>query len=239
MCSRRKAFFSDQRNREASNPATSSATTSLLVRNRYNPTSKSIYSMGPSIPAMLLMMFPAILMAVSVAREKEIGTITNFYATPTTRLEFLVGKQLPYIGIGMINFLIMTATVVFIFQVPLKGDGITLAVGALFYAAAATGYGLFISSFTSSQVAAVFAGAVLSMLPTMQFSGMSQPISTLEGGARLMGSFWPTTYYVQISVGTFTKGLGFGDLAYNLLALALFSPAFLVMSALLLKKQEK
>ncbi|MCM2473478.1 ribosome-associated ATPase/putative transporter RbbA [Rhizobium sp. CG5] len=232
-------LFSEQRDREASSPATSSATTSLLVRNRYNPTSESIYSMGPSIPALLLMMFLAILMAVSVAREKEIGTITNFYATPTTRLEFLVGKQLPYLGIGMINFLIMTATVVFIFQVPLKGDGLTLAVGALFYAAAATGYGLFISSFTSSQVAAVFAGAVLSMLPTMQFSGMSQPISTLEGGARLMGSFWPTTYYMQISVGAFTKGLGFGDLAYDLLALAAFSPVFLVLSMLLLKKQEK
>lgn len=202
-------FFSDQRDREASTPASSSATTSILVRNRYNPTSESIYSMGPSIPALLLMMFLAILMAVSVAREKEIGTITNFYATPTTRLEFLVGKQLPYLGIGMINFLIMTAAVVFIFQVPLKGDGLALAFGALFYAAAATGYGLFISSFTSSQVAAVFAGAVLSMLPTMQFSGMTQPISTLEGGARLMGSFWPTTYYMQISVGAFTKGVDF------------------------------
>lgn len=232
-------FFSDQRDREASTPASSSATTSILVRNRYNPTSESIYSMGPSIPALLLMMFLAILMAVSVAREKEIGTITNFYATPTTRLEFLVGKQLPYLGIGMINFLIMTAAVVFIFQVPLKGDGLALAFGALFYAAAATGYGLFISSFTSSQVAAVFAGAVLSMLPTMQFSGMTQPISTLEGGARLMGSFWPTTYYMQISVGAFTKGLGFGDLAYDLLALAAFSPVFLVLSVLLLKKQEK
>ncbi|WP_315759646.1 MULTISPECIES: ribosome-associated ATPase/putative transporter RbbA [unclassified Bradyrhizobium] len=232
-------LFSDQRDREASAPASSAPTTSILVRYRYNPTAESIYSIGPAVPAMLLMMFLAILMAVSVAREKEIGTITNFYATPTTRLEFLIGKQLPYIGVGMINFIVMTATVLYLFEVPLKGSGFTLALGALLYVAAATGYGLFISTFTSSQVAAVFAGAVLSMLPTMQFSGMMQPVSTLQGGARLMGYLWPTSYYMHMSVGAFTKGLGLRDMATDLLALTLFCPAFLVLSALLLRKQEK
>lgn len=195
--------------------------------------------MGPSVPAMLLMMFLAILMAVSVAREKEIGTITNFYVTPTSRLEFLIGKQLPYLGVGMINFIIMTATVLFIFKVPLKGNGWALALGAVLYTAAATGYGLFISTLTRSQVSAVFAGAVLSMLPTMQFSGMIQPVSTLEGGARFMGSLWPTTYYRHMSVGAFTKGLGWGDMATDLAALALSPMVFLVLSMLLLKKQEK
>lgn len=232
-------LFSDQRDRESSAPESSDPTTSIAVRYRYNPTAESIYSIGPAVPPMLLMMFLAILMAVSVAREKEIGTITNFYATPTTRLEFLIGKQLPYIGVGMINFFIMTVTVLFLFEVPLKGDGFTLALGALLYVAAATGYGLFISTFTSSQVAAVFAGAVLSLLPTMQFSGMMQPVSTLEGGARLMGSLWPTSYYTHMSVGAFTKGLGFSGMATDLLTLGLFSPAFLLMSALLLRKQEK
>lgn len=232
-------LFSEQRERESSTPTNSTPTTSMEIRYRYNPTAESIYAIGPAVPAMLLMMFLAILTAVSVAREKEIGTITNFYATPTTRLEFLIGKQLPYIGVGMINFLIMTVTVLFLFDVPLKGDGFTLSLGALLYVAAATGYGLFISTFTSSQVAAVFAGAVLSLLPTMQFSGMMQPVSTLEGGARLMGYLWPTSYYMHMSVGAFTKGLGFTDMATDLLALTLFCPAFLLLSALLLRKQEK
>nr|WP_208604587.1 ribosome-associated ATPase/putative transporter RbbA [Mesorhizobium qingshengii] len=232
-------LFSEQRSREASTPSTSDPTTTLQVRYRYNPTAESIYSIGPSLPAMLMMMFLAILMAVSVAREKEIGTITNFYATPTTRLEFLIGKQVPYLGVGMINFVILTATVLFLFGVPLKGNGMVLALGALLYTAAATGYGLFISTLTKSQVTAVFAGAVLSMLPTMQFSGMMQPVSTLEGGARLMGRLWPTTYYTHMSVGAFTKGLGLGDMMTDLLALALFPPAFLMLSVMLLKKQEK
>jgi ABC-type Na+ efflux pump permease subunit len=77
-------------------------------------------------------MFPAILMAVSMAREKEIGTITNFYVTPTKRLEFLIGKQLPYIGIGLVNFVILTLLVVFLLQVPLKGSLLALILGAFF-----------------------------------------------------------------------------------------------------------
>ena len=232
------AFFAERRQIEARSPSAGGPVTTILLRNRYNPTAESIYSMGPSVPAMLLMLFLAILTAISVAREKEIGTIANFYATPTGKLEFLIGKQLPYIGVGLANFAVMTATVVFLFGVPLKGSGTALAFGALLYVSAATGYGLFISTFTKSQVAAVFAGAILSMLPTMQFSGMLQPVSTLSGGARLMGDIWPTTYYMHMSVGAFTKGLGFADMRMDIAVLALFTPVFLALSALLLKKQE-
>lgn len=211
---------------------------SIEARYRYNPSFESIYAMGPSIPALLLLLFPAILMAVSVAREKEIGTITNFYVTPTTRLEFLLGKQMPYVAIGMINFIILTLMVVSVLQVPLKGSLLALTIGALFYVTASTGFGLLVSSITKSQVAAVFAGAILSMLPTMQFSGMLQPVSTLEGGARIMGMLWPTTYYMHLSVGAFTKGLNLSDLSTDLLALAAFIPVFVLIAALLLKKQE-
>ncbi|MGI9425967.1 MAG: ribosome-associated ATPase/putative transporter RbbA [Hyphomicrobiaceae bacterium] len=210
----------------------------LEPRYRYNPSFESIFSMGPKTPAMLLLMFPAILMAVSMAREKEIGTITNFYVTPTSRLEFLIGKQLPYIGIAMLNFFILTLLVVFLMQVPLKGSLLVLIVGAVLYAAASTGFGLLISSITKSQVAAVFAVTILSMLPTMQFSGMIQPVSTLEGGGRIIGSLWPATYYMHLSVGAFTKGLSFPDLAPDLLALAAFGPIFLIVAAVFLKKQE-
>jgi ribosome-dependent ATPase len=210
---------------------------SIEPRYQYNPTFESVYAMGPSILAMLLMLFPAILMAVSVAREKEIGTITNFYVTPTSRLEFLIGKQLPYIGVGMINFILLTLLVVFVLQVPLKGSLITLSFGALLYVMASTGYGLLISSLTKSQVAAVFAAAILSILPTIQFSGMLQPVSTLEGGARVMGNLWPSTYYMKLSVGAFTKGLYFRDLAHNLLLLSVFAPIFVLVAAFFLKKQ--
>ncbi|MFV0368441.1 MAG: ribosome-associated ATPase/putative transporter RbbA [Hyphomicrobiaceae bacterium] len=230
-------FLSDLARAGATN-ASGAEIASIQPRYRYNPSFESIYTMAPSVPAMLLMLFPAILAAVSVAREKEIGTITNFYVTPTSRLEFLLGKQLPYIVVGFVNFIVLTLLAVFLLQVPLKGSLFGLALGALLYVTAATGYGLLISAITKSQVAAVFAGAILSLLPTMQFSGMLQPVSTLEGGAWLIGTLWPTTYYMHLSVGTFTKGLGVGDLGSDLLALTCFIPVFVLGAAALLKKQE-
>ncbi|MEQ8825558.1 MAG: ribosome-associated ATPase/putative transporter RbbA [Filomicrobium sp.] len=211
----------------------------ISTRSLYNPTFESIYAIGPSVPAMLLILFPAILMAISVVREKEIGTITNFYVTPSHRIEFLVGKQLPYIGITMVNFAIMALIVVYLFGVPLKGSLFALSLGALAYAAATTGYGLLIATFTSSQVAAVFATAILSLMPTFLFSGFLQPVSSLEGGARVIGTLWPTTYYMHLSVGAFTKGLQFTDLATDILALTLFVPVFIAISAFFLRKQEK
>ncbi len=211
----------------------------ILTRYLYNPSFESIYAIGPAVPAMLLILFPAILMAVSVVREKEIGTITNFYVTPSSRLEFLVGKQLPYIGITISNFIIMTLIVVYLFEVPLKGSLLALFLGACVYAAATTGYGLLIATFTSSQVAAVFATAILSIMPTFLFSGFLQPVSSLEGGARVIGTLWPTTYYMHLSVGAFTKGLQMPDLIQDIFALMLFVPVFVGISAYFLRKQER
>ena len=218
--------------------ASASTNVTLEPRYRYNPSFESIFSMGPKTPALLLLLFPAILMAVSMAREKEIGTITNFYVTPTNRFEFLIGKQLPYIAIGMVNFVILTLVVTFLFQVPLKGSLLGLTLGAFLYVFASTGFGLLISSVTKSQVAAVFATAILSLMPTINFSGMIQPTSTLEGAAHFIGSIWPATYYMHLSVAAFTKGLNLPDLTDDLIVLAIFGPVLVAIAAVFLKKQE-
>ena len=184
------------------------------------------------------MLFPAILMAVSISREKEIGTITNFYVTPTHKFEYLLGKQLPYIVIGLLNFLILTLMVIVILQVPLKGSFVGLFIGAFFYVFASTGFGLLIASITRSQVASIFATAILCMLPTLQFSGIFQPTSTLEGAGKVFGTLWPATYYMHLSVAAFTKGLVFWDLIPDILVLMLFGPIFVSIAAVILKKQE-
>lgn len=211
---------------------------SIEPRYRYNPSLRSLTSMAPSVPAILLMLFPAILMAVSVARERELGTITNFYVTPTTRIEYLVGKQLAYVLIGFANWLILTGMAVFLFDVPLLGSHVALALGAIAYVFASTGFGLVVAGFARSQVAAVFATTILAMMPTVMFSGLSQPVSTLEGAARYIGQLWPTSYFMQMSVGAFNKGLDFEQLAPNILILAAFCPVFLLVAALFLRKQE-
>jgi ribosome-dependent ATPase len=210
----------------------------IQTRYLYNPTFESVYAIVPSVPPILMILIPAILMAVSVVREKELGSIINFYVTPTSRLEFLLGKQLPYIAIGMLNFLILTLMAIVVFRVPLKGSGLTLTICAFLYVTATTGIGLLVSTFTPSQVAAVFVTAILTILPTTQFSGLLQPVSTLEGRARLVGSLWPTTYYMHASVGAFTKALGPRLLAGDLLAIAVFIPVLTILTAAALKRQE-
>ena len=196
----------------------------------YNQDFYSVYSMVPGTMAFLLILIPAILMALAIVREKELGSITNLYVTPVTRIEFLIGKQLPYIAIGMTNFLLLFLIASFVFAVPLKGSFPALFVGTLLYVISTTGYGMLISSFSSTQIAALFGTAILSYLPAFQFSGIMTPVSSLAGIAAFMGRIFPMTYYLPISVGTFTKGLGFQDLAEDLLALTIFDVVLALFS---------
>jgi ribosome-dependent ATPase len=211
----------------------------IEIRYKYNQDVESIYAMVPSSISLLLALFPAILMALAIVREKELGSITNLYVTPVTRLEFLVGKQLPYIGVAMANFAVMFLMSLFLFGVPLKGSFPTLLAGTLIYVATTTAYGMVISAFTSTQIAALFGTAILTVLPATQFAGMMTPVSSLSGMALLMGRVFPMTYFVPISVGTFTKGLGFTDLAASLAELSVFIPVLTALSLLLLRKQER
>lgn len=211
----------------------------IETRFRYNPDVKSLPAIVPAVIPMLLMLILAMLSALSVVREKELGSILNLYVTPVTKLEFLVGKQLPYIAMGMINFFLVCALAVFVFGVPHKGDFLLLTLAALLYVTASTGLGLLISAFTNSQIAAIFATSIATIIPTRQFSGMIDPVSSLEGGARFVGEIFPTTHFVTICRGTFSKALGFAELGSSLLPLALAIPVILGLSVVLLKKQER
>jgi ribosome-dependent ATPase len=211
----------------------------IQERYMYNPTFESIYSIVPSVPALLLILIPAILMTVSIVREKELGSIINFYVTPTGRLEYLLGKQLPYIAIGMINFFILAALAAIVFGVSIKGSFLVLALCTLLYVTVTTGIGMVTSTFTKTQVAAVFITAILTIQPTIQFAGLLQPVSTLEGSARLIGTIWPTTYYMHSSVGAYTKGLGFDLMVKDLVVLLCTIPILLGISVIGLKKQDK
>jgi ribosome-dependent ATPase len=205
----------------------------------YNPSFESVYAIVPSIPALLLVLIPAILMTVSIVREKELGSMINFYVTPTGRMEYLLGKQIPYIAISMLNFFILAAIATIVFGVPIKGSFLMLTLCTLLYVTSTTGIGMVTSTFTSSQVAAVFVTAILTMVPSVQFSGLMQPVSTLEGNARLFGMIWPTSYYMHSSVGTYTKGIGPELMLQDILFLACVIPILWGLSWIGLRKQEK
>ncbi|MGE0152843.1 MAG: ribosome-associated ATPase/putative transporter RbbA [Reyranellaceae bacterium] len=228
-----------QKARELHGEAATAGSFQIAVRYRYNPDVKSLPAMVPAIIPLLLLMIPAMLAVLSVVREKELGSIINFYVTPVTRLEFLVGKQLPYAALGMLNFLTLVGMAVFVFQVPISGSFAALALAALLYVVIATGFGLVLSSFMKSQIAAIFGTAILTMIPATQFSGMIDPVSSLQGVGALIGEIYPTTYFVTISRGTFSKALDFADLWSSFAPLLIAIPVLLGLGVALLRKQAR
>jgi ribosome-dependent ATPase len=216
-----------------------SSDVNILLRYSYNQDFKSIYSIVPAVIPMLLIFIPAILMALSVVREKELGSITNFYATPVTKLEFLLGKQLPYVFVSFISFLILVFFAIFVFDVPLKGNFFTLSFAALLYIICTTGIGLLMSSFAKTQIAALAGTAIFTLLPTVQFAGLKDPVSSLEGIGRLIGEVFPVTYFINISRGLFSKNVSFSDLHLEFFALSISTVVIIMLSLFVLKKQEK
>ncbi len=209
------------------------------TRFRYNPDVKSLVAMVPAVIPILLLMMPSMLTALAVVREKELGSIINLYVTPVSRFEFILGKQIPYVGFAMINFFLMCLLAVTLFDVPMTGSFLTLTLGALLYSIAATGMGLLVSAMTKSQIAAIFFAMVGTLIPAVQYSGLTDPVSSLEGGARTIGEIYPATHMVTISRGVFSKALDLPDLAGSFWPLLIAAPLITGVAVLLLKKQEQ
>ncbi|MDM4096639.1 ribosome-associated ATPase/putative transporter RbbA [Klebsiella oxytoca] len=231
------AWLQEMAGRQAS-PNRDTSLISIETRYRYNPDVKSLPAIVPAVIPLLLMMIPAMLSALSVVREKELGSIINLYVTPTTRSEFLLGKQMPYIVLGMFNFFLLCALSVFVFGVPHKGSFLTLTLAALLYVTIATGLGLLISTFMKSQIAAIFGTAIITLIPATQFSGMIDPVASLEGPGRWIGQIYPTSHFLTIARGTFSKALNLTDLWGSFIPLLIAVPLVLGLSVWLLKKQE-
>jgi len=211
---------------------------SIQTRFRYNPDVESLPAIVPAMIPILMLMIPAMLTALSVVREKELGSIVNFYATPTTRMEFLLGKQLPYVALGALNVVLLVLLSTTVFGVPISGSVVTLLLSNLVFILFSTGFGLFCSTFTRTQIAAMFVAMLFSMLPAIQYGGLLTPVSSLEGLGGVVGRIYPASHIIMISRGTFNKALGFADLQGSFLALVASVPVILAMTVVLLKKQD-
>jgi ribosome-dependent ATPase len=222
------------------NPPSTVYLGSVNVENRfrYNQAFKSIFAMVPSVIVMLLVLIPAIMATIGVVREKETGSIANFRSTPISKFEFLLGKQAPYVAVGMLTFTLLLMMAFFVFQVPVKGSFAALLVGTLVYVFSTCGFGQLVSTFTKTQVSAVFATTILAIIPTVNFSGLLVPVSSLTGAGRAIGLMFPAAWFQPISVGTFTKALGFPDLWFNALVLCGFAILYIIAAQIVLQKQE-
>ncbi len=231
--------YTKDRIAESGLPVSLKAPAGIEPRFMYNQDFNSINAIAPGVMMLVLMMIPAMMSAVGVVREREIGSIANFYASPAAVAQYLIGKQLPYIAVGMVNFAAMMLMIIYLFGVPLKGSFAGLAIGTLLMVSATTALGLLISCFVRSQLAAIFATAIITMIPAQTYSGFLYPLSTMEGGALVIGKTFPSSWYYTVSVGSFTKGLHTADLLHEYAAIAAFAATSLILACVLLKKQEK
>ena len=215
-----------------------SGSVSVETRYRYNPDVLSLPAMIPAMIPILMMMIPAVLAALAVVREKEMGSIINLYVTPLSRVEFLLGKQMPYLLFSMLSCMLLITMAVTLFNVPVKGSFPVLVISCVMYCILSTGIGLLASSVTRSQIAVIFMTMIGTMLPAVQLCGMTIPVETQEGMARFIGTIYPTTYMLLISRGVFNKALYFADLYPFMLIMAGMIPIVLGAGILFQKKQE-
>ncbi|MGV7207568.1 ribosome-associated ATPase/putative transporter RbbA [Oxalobacteraceae bacterium A2-2] len=223
---------------QASGPAAPAAV-DIDTRFRYNPEVRSLPAMVPAMIPILLMLLPAMLAALAVVREKEMGSIVNLYVTPARRAEFVLGKQAPYVALAMLNLVLMALMAVLVFRVPITGSPFALAGAALLYSVCSTGIGLLASAFTRSQIAAIFMTMIGTIVPTIQFGGLINPVASMQGLGRSIGEAFPASHMFTISRGVFSKALGVAGLEADFLALALAAPLVVAAAVALLPKQER
>ena len=230
--------YAQEKLRSTGLPIDMTASVDTVSRYVYNQDFQSIYAITPGMIMLAMMMIPAMMTALGVVREREIGSITNLYTSPASVTQFLIGKQLPYIALAMCSYLVMVWIAIVLLDVPLKGSFLAMTFGALGMVACSTAFGLLVSCFVRSQVAAIFAAAILAMIPALNYSGLLFPISTLTGASAIMAWAFPTSWYQLISIGAFTKGLGWTDF-FNYYAV-LFMICFMLVfvAGFFLKKQE-
>nr|UOZ96692.1 Ribosome-associated ATPase [Cupriavidus sp.] len=223
---------------ERNNPSTTGlAGVAMETRYRYNPEVKSINAMVPAVIPMILLMVPTVLAALSVVREKELGSIVNFYVTPISRAEFLVGKQIVYVCLGFLNFLFMCFAGVVILEVPMTGSFFALCLATVIFLFAATGMGLITAVLTRSQIAAIFFSMVGTMIPAAQFAGLINPVGSLEGIGRLIGEAYPASHMFTISRGVFSKAQSLADLVQPITALLLGTVVIMGIAVTAIRKQ--
>jgi ribosome-dependent ATPase len=206
-------------------------------RFRYNQDFRSVFAITPGTIMLLLVLFPAMLTALGVVREKEMGSITNVYASPATVSEYLIGKQLPYIAIGFVSYISLVVLAASLLGVVPHGSVLALSIAALIYVFAATAFGLLVSAFVSTQVAAIFGTAILTAMTAAHYSGFLFPASTLEGPGRVMGLSFPALWFQTVSLGVFAKGLEASAFVREIAVLLGFGIVFLLLARLSVRKQ--
>lgn len=195
--------------------------------------------MVPGLVMFVLMLSSPLLTALGIVREKETGSIYNIYSSTVTRIEFLAGKLLPYVLISLVNAVVLWIMATLWFGVPFKGDPAFFLLASLVFVLSSTGIGLFVSLLVRTQIAALIVTIVVSMIPTILFSGLIVPVSSLSPGSQIQAHLFPGMYYTNIVRGTFLKGVGLEVLWVDVLALAVYAAVLRIVGYRLFTKRPR
>ncbi len=209
----------------------------LEVRYLYNEEVRSTWSTVPALVMFSLMVGSPLLTALGVVREKETGSIYNIYSSTVSRLEFLVGKLAPYVAISAVNVVVLWLMAVLLFAVPFKGSLLLFAVTSMLFVLTSTGIGLVVSLLVSTQQAALIITVVVSTVPTILFSGLIVPVSSLSQAAQFQAHLFPGMYYTNIVRGTFLKNVGPSVLWTDVFALGVYAAVLGVLGYWLFTKR--
>jgi len=211
----------------------------VQLRYLYNQELRSTWSVAAVMIMFVLMVSPPFLTAMGVVREKESGSIYNIYCSTVSRAEFILGKLTPYVAISTINSLILWALSVFLFGAPFKGDPLFFFFASFVYVVCTTGIGLLVSLMVRTQVAAMMVTVVLTVVPSVLYSGLLIPISSMEPMGQFQAHLFPAMYFTNIALGSFLKGVGMKELWVEVTALAIYAAILWVLSFMLFSKRPK
>jgi ABC-2 type transport system permease protein len=218
-------------------PASLPSTLGVETRVWYNPSLRSENFVVPGLLAVILMAFPPLLTALAIVREKETGTIQQIYASPVTSAEFVAAKLVPYGAVAMIEMLMLIVVGTLWFDVPFRGSPALLVSASLVYVLTTVGIGLFVSTVTRTQVAAMLAALIATLMPSFLFSGFLFPVFTMPFIMQLYSLLIPASYFMDVSRGIVLKAADLATILPNLLVLTLYTLALFALAAWRLRQK--
>lgn len=203
----------------------------------YNEELASRNMIVPGLVAVIMMIIAAMLTSLTIAREWERGTMEQLAATPVSRVEVVLGKLLPYLGIGLADVVVCSVLGVFLFDVPFRGSAVLLMALSFLFLTGALGLGMFISVVAKSQVVATQVAMVATFLPAFLLSGFMFAIEVMPAPLRAISLLIPARYFLVVTRGIFLKGIGIEALRTQALLMLVFAVAGLGLAVLRFRKE--
>jgi ABC-2 type transport system permease protein len=190
------------------------------MRMLYNPQLKGAYSFVPGVMAMVLMLVCTMMTAITVVREKEMGTMEVLLVSPIRPLKIILAKAVPYLLLSMVNITSILLLSVFVLDVPINGSLLLLIAESILFTLTCLAFGLLISASTASQQTAMFISLTGMFLPTIMLSGFMFPIENMPLPLRVISNIVPAKWYYLIVKDVMIKGVGFSEIWKESLILA-------------------